>query len=106
MTDERSKKEYGDILVELEQMQKELSKRRVQAERLGTDLQVIADLLRSTPETIVFPHELTPLGFGFENRQFANASALDLSNLREIRDAIRTTEMRRRELERQKQAYD
>ena len=103
MSEEQTRDNKAAILLELDENASELDKWRARAREMADSVQLLSDRLSTTPETIVFSGEETDLAF--QSTKMVNASDADLVEIRTVRDNIRKLELRRRALERNKEAY-
>ena len=103
MSEEQTRDNRAAILLELDENAAELDKWRARAREMADSVQLLSDRLSTTPETIVFSGEETDLAF--QSTKMVNADDADLVEIRTVRDNIRKLELRRRALERNKEAY-
>lgn len=103
MTEEEIQRNKGAILLELSENAQQLEHWRTETRRMSNELARIASQLLKEPERLVFPNEETDLRF--QNKDLFDSSCLDLAKIQRVRDSIRSLELRRKELEKDKITY-
>lgn len=99
MSEDEQRLEKSKLLLEWTENKQELGRRRAVAARMGESFASVAACLRSEPETLIFPGETTPIQYTRQHKNnIRDVSALDLTEVKNVRDAIRGLEDRQAEL--------
>ncbi|MGA9799224.1 MAG: hypothetical protein WBQ68_09455 [Terriglobales bacterium] len=102
MTQQQAREQLSDILLELEENETQLRKRRVQARSFADTFYYLAERFRTNPENVTFINETDDLKFRASD--MADPRAIDLDLIKEVRDSVRKLESRQAELRERKAA--
>jgi len=100
MSPQQEIEQLSNILLELEQNESHLKKRRIQAQGLADTFYYLAERFRTNPESVTFENEEDDLRF--RSSDMADPKAIDLSLIKEIRDSVRKLESRQKVLRERK----
>jgi hypothetical protein len=103
MSEESQREEKAALLLEWTENEQELARQKAIAARISDVLYHVACELRVAPERLIFSGDQTPSRY-MQSHIVANARGLDLTAIRETRDAIRALLDRQQELKPRKTA--
>ena len=103
MSEEEVRSNKAKILLEWDETKRQLEQWRDRAAEIATNLRTLAARLESKPEQIVFSGEQTPLEF--QSAGIWVTQDVALGEIQRVRDNIRQLELRRRQLQKSKEAF-
>lgn len=104
MSDAEARQIKADIIVELDENEKQLKRLRDKAEQIAKDLQYAAECFLNHPEKLVFRNETTDLRF--QTSREARQESFGFDSIKDLRDNIRKLILRQSELRERKAKYD
>jgi len=103
MSEEETRAHKAKILLEWDENDQQLKQWRDRAAEIALNLRTLAARLESKPEQIVFSGEQTPLEF--QSAGIWVTQDVALGEIQRVRDNIRQLELRRRQLQKSKEAF-